>query len=183
MRHGGFYTKDDLREIVRYAAERGITVVPEIDLPGHMQAAIAAYPELGTIRREALQCAEIWGISEEVLGASDEALEFVGAVLSEVAELFPGPYVHIGGDECPTTLWEQSAAAHAADGPARVHPAASAAGLVHRRTPPRCSRRTASGSWGGTRSSRRSDREDAVVMAWRSADEGVHGVSVQGTTS
>jgi hexosaminidase len=110
-RHGGFYTKDELREIVAYANERGITVVPEIDLPGHMQAAIAAYPELGNHPERQLGVREIWGISEDVLNVSDATVEFVRTVLREVAEIFPGPYLHLGGDECPTVQWRESPAA------------------------------------------------------------------------
>ena len=107
-RHGGFYTKDELREIVAYAAERGITVVPEIDLPGHMQAAIAAYPELGNDPGEHVGVREVWGISDIVLNVDDATVEFVRTVLREVLEIFPSPYVHLGGDECPTTQWASS---------------------------------------------------------------------------
>ncbi|HEY0474223.1 MAG TPA: beta-N-acetylhexosaminidase [Kribbella sp.] len=110
-RHGGFYTKDDLREIVAYAAERGITVVPEIDLPGHMQAAIAAYPELGNYPDTNPGVRKIWGISEDVLNVSDETVDFVRTVLREVLEIFPGPYIHLGGDECPAVQWRDSTAA------------------------------------------------------------------------
>jgi hexosaminidase len=110
-RHGGFYSKDDLREIVAYAAERGITIVPEIDLPGHMQAAIAAYPELGNNPDTNPGVRRIWGISEDVLNVSDETVDFVRTVLREVLELFPGPYIHLGGDECPAVQWRDSTAA------------------------------------------------------------------------
>jgi hexosaminidase len=111
VRHGGFYTKDDLREIVAYAAERGITVVPEIDLPGHMQAAIAAYPELGNYPDQQIGVRQIWGISEDVLNVSDETVAFVRTVLREVLEIFPGPYIHLGGDECPANQWRETPAA------------------------------------------------------------------------
>ncbi|ADB35410.1 Beta-N-acetylhexosaminidase [Kribbella flavida DSM 17836] len=110
-RHGGFYTKDDLREIVAYAAERGITVVPEIDLPGHMQAAIAAYPELGNHPDRQLGVRQVWGISEDVLNVNDATVDFVRTVLREVLEIFPGPYIHLGGDECPAVQWRESEAA------------------------------------------------------------------------
>jgi hexosaminidase len=101
--HGGFYTSDDLREIVAYAAERFITVVPEIDMPGHMQAAIAAYPQLGNgfsggVRTE-------WGISTHVLNVEPEALDFCKAVLDHVCDLFPSEFIGVGGDECPTDEW------------------------------------------------------------------------------
>ncbi|TCC37288.1 beta-N-acetylhexosaminidase [Kribbella sindirgiensis] len=109
--HGGFYTKDDLREIVAYAAERGITVVPEIDLPGHMQAAITAYPELGNHPDRQLAVRQVWGISDDVLNVNDATVEFVKTVLREVLEIFPSPYIHLGGDECPSVQWAESEAA------------------------------------------------------------------------
>ncbi|MGV9772187.1 beta-N-acetylhexosaminidase [Streptosporangium sp. NPDC003464] len=103
--HGGFYTADDVREIVAYAAERHITVVPEIDLPGHTQAAVAAYPWLGVAPAEGAPPVEVrtsWGVSEHVLDVtSAAALDFCRDVLDEVMELFPASHVGIGGDECP----------------------------------------------------------------------------------
>ncbi|MEV4251630.1 beta-N-acetylhexosaminidase [Spirillospora sp. NPDC049652] len=112
--HGGFLTQDDLREIVAYAAERHITVVPEIDLPGHMQAAIAAYPELGNT--DVIDTAELgvktdWGINPHVLNANEETLRFLEGVLEEVLDIFPGRFVHIGGDECPKDEWKASPSA------------------------------------------------------------------------
>ena len=112
-RHGGFYTKDELREIVTYAADRGITLVPEIDLPGHMQAAIAAYPELGNNPDQQLGVRQIWGISEDVLNVNDETVEFVRTVLREVLDIFTSPYIHLGGDECPANQWRESEVAQA----------------------------------------------------------------------
>ncbi|MGX1131019.1 hexosaminidase [Streptomyces glaucescens] len=114
--HGGHYTQDDIREIVAYAAERHITVVPEIDVPGHSQAAIAAYPELGNtdvIDTTALTVWDNWGISPNVLAPTDNTLRFYEGVLEEVLELFPSEFVHIGGDECPKDQWRRSAAAQA----------------------------------------------------------------------
>lgn len=105
--HGGFYTHDDLREIVAYAAQRAITVVPEIDLPGHVQAAVAAYPALGNTERP-LTVRRTWGISEDVLAPTDQALAFVRSVCDVVADIFPGPWLHLGGDECPRTQWRAS---------------------------------------------------------------------------
>ena len=105
--HGGFYTKDDLSEIVAYAARHFVTVVPEIDMPGHMQAALASYPELGNTGRR-LEVFTDWGISEHVLNLEEPTVRFCAEVLEEVMDIFPGPYVHIGGDECPTTEWEAS---------------------------------------------------------------------------
>jgi hexosaminidase len=102
--HGGFYTRQDLEEIVAYAGQRHVQVLPEIDLPGHMVAAIAAYPRLGNTD-ETLIVAPIWGVSPHVLNLDDDTLRFCTDVLDEVVRVFPGPYVHVGGDECPTTEW------------------------------------------------------------------------------
>ncbi|MFJ3643549.1 beta-N-acetylhexosaminidase [Streptomyces sp. NPDC090108] len=114
--HGGCYTRDDIREIVAYAAERHITVVPEIDVPGHAQAAVAARPELGNtdaVDTRAVSVWDDWGISPNVLAPTDAALRFCEGVLEEVLELFPSEFVHIGGDECPTDQWRRSATARA----------------------------------------------------------------------
>jgi hexosaminidase len=105
--HGGFFTKADLAEIVAYAARRFITILPEIDMPGHMQAAIASYPELGNTG-EKLEVLTDWGISEHVLNLEENVIRFCTDVLEEIMEIFPGEYVHIGGDECPITEWESS---------------------------------------------------------------------------
>ena len=110
--HGGFYTQDDVREVVRYAADRGVTVVPEIEMPGHALAAIAAYPELGnTGARHEVQT--YWGISDHVFGVGENVLSFVENVLDEVLALFPSTFIHIGGDEVPKREWKESAAAQA----------------------------------------------------------------------
>lgn len=109
--HGGFYTQDELRELVDYARERGVMIVPEVDLPGHMQAAVAAYPELGNNPQQQIGVREIWGISDHVLGVSDEVFDFVRDVLVQISDIFPAPFVHIGGDECPRVEWERSPAA------------------------------------------------------------------------
>ncbi|MGW3343959.1 beta-N-acetylhexosaminidase [Nonomuraea rubra] len=105
--HGGFYSQDDIREIVSYAADRFVTVVPEIDLPGHTQAAIAAYPELGNLSTP-LDVRTEWGVGENVINVSDETIAFFLDVLEEVLELFPGEYVCVGGDEVPKTQWNDS---------------------------------------------------------------------------
>ncbi|WP_235833981.1 beta-N-acetylhexosaminidase [Actinomadura logoneensis] len=112
--HGGFLTQDDLREIVAYAAERHITVVPEIDLPGHTQAAIAAYPELGNtdvLDTAALGVKTDWGVNPHVLNANEATIRFLEGVLEEVLDVFPGRFVHIGGDECPKDEWKASPSA------------------------------------------------------------------------
>jgi hexosaminidase len=104
--HGGFYTQDEIREIVRYAAERHIVVVPEIDMPGHVQSAIAAYPMLAAGSNAAVS--DRWEISEHVLMPSAYSIGFMQDVLTEVMELFPSRYIHIGGDECLKAQWRRS---------------------------------------------------------------------------
>ncbi|MDH6570006.1 hexosaminidase [Streptomyces sp. SAI-117] len=114
--HGGFYTRNDIREIVAYAAERHITVVPEIDVPGHSQAAIAAYPELGNtdvIDTSSLSVWDNWGISANVLAPTDNTLRFYEGVFEELLELFPSQFIHVGGDECLKDQWKQSPTAQA----------------------------------------------------------------------
>lgn len=105
MPYGGFYTREEIREVVAHARERFITVIPEIELPGHAQAAIAAYPELGCLS-EPLEVATTWGIKKNVYRPSEETFTFLENVLTEVMELFPGEYIHIGGDECPKDQWK-----------------------------------------------------------------------------
>jgi hexosaminidase len=111
-RHGGFYTQDDVREIVAYAAQRQVVVVPEIEMPGHAQAAIAAYPELGNTGKQ-LKVMTIWGVNPNIFNANEETILFMQDVLKEVMELFPSEFIHIGGDEAPKKQWEESAEAQA----------------------------------------------------------------------
>ncbi len=110
--HGGFYTQDDVREIVAYAAERHITIVPEIEMPGHAQAAIAAYPELGNLSTK-LDVFTYWGVNPNVFNPSDQTIAFLKDVLDEVITLFPGEFIHVGGDECPKDQWKTSEVAQA----------------------------------------------------------------------
>jgi hexosaminidase len=102
--HGGFYTQDDVREIVAYAAERFITVVPEIETPGHVQAALAAYPELG-VTGEQVEVWPRWGINKNVLNTEESTVTFFTNVLDEVLALFPSTFIGVGGDECPRDQW------------------------------------------------------------------------------
>ena len=105
--YGGFYTQEQAKEIVAYAAERYITVIPEIDLPGHMQAALAAYPELGCTGGP-YEVWRQWGVSEDVLCAgNDQVLKFLEDVFTELIAIFPSEYIHVGGDECPKVRWEK----------------------------------------------------------------------------
>ncbi len=104
-RYGGFYTQEEIKDVVAYAADLGITVIPEIDLPGHMVAALASYPELGCTGGP-YSVRPTWGIADEVLCPGKETtFKFIEDVLEEVMELFPSEYIHIGGDECPKKEW------------------------------------------------------------------------------
>lgn len=107
---GGFYSRDDLAEIVAFAAERHVNVLPEVDMPGHTVAAIAAYPELGNTA-EHLSVWTSWGISTHVLNLEESTLSFCADVIDEVVGIFPWDYVHLGGDECPTSEWKSGARA------------------------------------------------------------------------
>ncbi|MFR3549252.1 MAG: family 20 glycosylhydrolase [Coprobacter sp.] len=105
--YGGYYTQDQIRDIVNYAKERFITIIPEVDLPGHMVAALASYPSVGCTGGP-YEVQGMWGVHPDVLCAGkEETYEFVTDVLSEVIELFPSRYIHIGGDECPKDRWEK----------------------------------------------------------------------------
>ena len=104
--YGGFYTQEEIREVVAYAAERHITVVPEIELPGHSLAALTAYPSLGCVGSD-YQVRTNWGIAEDIYCAGKDAVfDFLEDVFSEVLELFPSEYIHIGGDEAPKVRWQ-----------------------------------------------------------------------------
>lgn len=105
--YSGFYTQQQIRDIVKYAADRYITIVPEIDLPGHMQAALAAYPDMGCTGGP-YEVWQKWGVSDNVLCAgNDKTLTFIDNVLKEITQLFPSKYIHVGGDECPKTQWQK----------------------------------------------------------------------------
>jgi hexosaminidase len=105
--YGGYYTKEDIRRVVAYAQARHITIVPEIEMPGHAQAAIAAYPELGNVSTPVEVCRG-WGINFDVYNVEETTIRFMQNVLDEVLELFPSPFIHIGGDEVPKKQWEEN---------------------------------------------------------------------------
>ena len=106
-RYGGFYTQEQAKEIVKYAEERYITVIPEVDLPGHMLAALAAYPEMGCTGGPYEVCPR-WGVFEDVLCIGNEkSMQFLEDVMAEIIDIFPSKYIHIGGDEAPRTRWEK----------------------------------------------------------------------------
>ena len=104
-RHGGFYTQDDAREIVAYAAARHVTVVPEIEMPGHARAAIAAYPALG-VTGDTIPVGTNWGITPYILNADESTIAFMQDVLGEVMEIFPSRFIHVGGDEADKAFWK-----------------------------------------------------------------------------
>lgn len=106
--YGGFYTQDEVREVVAYAAEKYITVIPEIEMPGHSSAAIAAYPLLSCDPGKNYKVAETWGVFKDVFCPSDTTFRILNDILDEVMDMFPGKYIHIGGDECPKDAWKQS---------------------------------------------------------------------------
>lgn len=105
--YGGFYTQKEIKEIVAYAKSKHITVIPEIELPGHSLAAIASYPNLGNTG-EQYEVATKWGVFEEIYAPKEETFQFLEDVLTEVMELFPSKYIHIGGDEAPKNQWKES---------------------------------------------------------------------------
>ena len=109
--YGGYYTHEDVHEIVRYAAERHITVIPEIDIPGHCMAVLATYPQFSTTPNEPKKAALTWGIFNKfnnVLAPKPEVFDFLKDVFSELCDLFPGQYIHVGGDECAKCWWQES---------------------------------------------------------------------------
>ena len=124
LHYGGFYTQQQIKDVVKYASDRYITVIPEIELPGHSSAAIAAYPQLSCFpneptkvlpstpwagSREGKQVQQTWGVFEDVFCPSEYTFKFLENVLDEVIQLFPSKYIHIGGDECPKGSWKRSA--------------------------------------------------------------------------
>ncbi|MEO6284483.1 MAG: beta-N-acetylhexosaminidase [Dyadobacter sp.] len=104
----GFYTQEQIKEVLKYAEDRFVNVIPEIELPGHALAALAAYPQLGNNPDKIYQVGTKWGVYDDVFMPREETLQFLESVLSEVIELFPSKYIHIGGDECPKTQWKES---------------------------------------------------------------------------
>ena len=106
--YGGYYTQDQIRDVVKYAADRYINIVPEIEMPGHSEAALAAYPELSCDPTLNYKVAETWGVFHDIYCPSDKTFSFLEDVLTEVMDLFPVKYIHIGGDEAPKDVWKKS---------------------------------------------------------------------------
>ncbi|WGF93541.1 glycoside hydrolase family 20 protein [Aequorivita marisscotiae] len=107
-RYGGFYTQEDIKEVVAFAATQNVTIIPEIEMPGHAQAAISSYPELGCTGKQ-IPVATTWGVFEDIFCPKEETFTFLENVLNEVMPLFPGEYIHIGGDEAPKLRWKNCA--------------------------------------------------------------------------
>ena len=107
--YGGYYTEADVREVLEYARLRHVTVIPEIEMPGHALAALASYPELSFDSTQTYKVSPTWGVFEQVFCPSETTFKFFEGVMDEVVELFPSEYIHIGGDECPKTAWKNSA--------------------------------------------------------------------------
>lgn len=107
--HGGFYTQEEIKDVIAYAQSKYITVIPEIELPGHALAAVASYPELSCTPDSVYDVCKLWGVFDQVFCPTDTFFTFIEGVMDEVVELFPSSYIHIGGDECPKTAWEQCA--------------------------------------------------------------------------
>ncbi len=105
IRYGGFYTQEDIKEIVAFATKNNVTIIPEIEMPGHAQAAISAYPELGCTGKQ-VPVANTWGVFPNIYCPNEQTFTFLQNVLTEVMDLFPGEYLHIGGDEAPKTQWK-----------------------------------------------------------------------------
>lgn len=159
--HGGFYTDDDLRRIVSHAASRFVTVVPEVDMPGHMQAAIAAYPSLGNGYAGPVRSS--WGISTHVLNMSPESDAFCRDVLAHICSIFPSPVIGIGGDECPTDEWSGRPDAAALQGRFTASMASFLSTLGRR-------------VYGWDELLARGAPADAVIAAWRGPDATVAAV-------
>lgn len=109
--YGGYYTQDEIRDVIKYAAERHITVIPEIDIPGHCMAVLATYPQFSTTPEEEKHCARTWGIynrQNNVLSPTPEVFAFLDDVFSELCDIFPSQYIHVGGDECAKKWWKES---------------------------------------------------------------------------
>ena len=105
--HGGFYTQEEIKDIIKYAEERFIEIIPEIDMPGHTAALIASYPELGTLK-EKTEVKKIWGVQDEILIPTENTFNFLDNLFREISDIFPSSYVHIGGDEARKKQWIES---------------------------------------------------------------------------
>lgn len=172
--HSGFYTQAEIKDIVQYAQERFITVIPEIDLPGHMQAALAAYPELACTEGP-FDVSTRWGVHNNILCPSDETFAFLEGVLSEVITLFPSELIHIGGDEVPTTRWKQSDTAQAFIQGHHLNDEHELQGYFYRRMEQFLAQNNRK-AIGWDEIQEKSLTSPTTIMAWRGADKAIDAV-------
>jgi hexosaminidase len=173
--YGGFYTQDQVREIVRYAEQRFITVMPEIELPGHSRAALAAYPVLGCTPGP-FEVGTRWGVYDDILCPSEATFTFLENVLAEVLDLFPSPFIHVGGDEVPTRRWAESPAVQALMARESLGQPAEVHGYFMRRAHAflaKHGRRMV--GWDEMLDGNAGALPDAVVMSWRGQAGGLAG--------
>ncbi|MBP2474404.1 hexosaminidase [Crossiella equi] len=165
--HGGFYTRDDLAEIDAYARERAITVVPELDVPGHASALLTALPELGSVPGGNYEVQTSWGIFPNLISPLPAGVAAVGDLLEELLEVLPGPYVHLGGDECPLGQWEANPEIQAHRESLGLPTTAALHGDFLRRLADRVAQRGVRSVFWDEAFGSGGLREDSVVMAWR----------------
>jgi hexosaminidase len=180
--YGGFYTQDEVRDIVRFAASRHVQIVPEIDMPGHAQAAIAAYPELSSLdAKPNLPVSNKWGVHSHLFNLEPSTFEFIENVLGEVLQLFPSHFIHIGGDEAVKDEWNASAAVQARARELDIHDAAA---LQTYFTQKIAQYLTAHGrrTVGWDEIMQPGLAADAVVMSWHGA-AGAHAAAIRGNDS
>ena len=178
-RYGGFYTQDEVREIVRFAASRHVQIIPEIDMPGHAQAAIAAYPELGSIdAKPNLPVSNRWGVHTHLFNLEPATFEFLENVLNEVLQLFPSHYIHIGGDEAVKDEWNASPTVQARARPLGIHDADAMQTYFTQKIAQFLSARGRR-AVGWDEIMQPGLPSDAVVMAWRGAS-GAHAAAIKG---
>ena len=179
QRYGGFYTQDEVREIVRFAASRHVQIIPEIDMPGHAQAAIAAYPELGSIdAKPSLPVSNRWGVHTHLFNLEPATFEFLENVLTEILQLFPSRYIHVGGDEAVKDEWNASPTVQARARRLGIHGAdAMQTYFTQKITQFLSARGRRAVGWDEIMQP--GLPSDAVVMAWRGAS-GAHAAAIKG---
>src|SRR3984957_8801051 len=179
QRYGGFYTQDEVREIVSFAASRHVQIIPEIDMPGHAQAAIAAYPELGSLdAKPSLPVSNRWGVHTHLFNLEPATFEFLENVLSEILQLFPSRYIHVGGDEAVKDEWNASPTVQAQARRLGIH-GADAMQSYFTRTIAQFLSARGRRAVGWDEIMQPGLPSDAVVMAWRGTS-GAHAAAING---